>query len=422
MGDASLQKQLELVTAGLDPIIRKTSLLKAIAWPDEVEKQFFANAAKVLPDVTYQVDHHQVDERMAALEALLQRIDGKGDVQDFLRRTVQSFIDGNRLLQSLGSKRFYEISREVYGSASSDVFASTSTNLQLADHIEQRLAYRCSDEALDEVEPRLSAEAFAEALRNQLSLHMPTLEVEVLVDERCTAKVQAGMSRVRVRADAVFKPSDVANLWSHEIETHALSANNGAAQQYAGFLRAGGPRSTRTQEGLATFAELYDHSLQSDRMSELALRVRIVDRAERGANFLELYQFLLSSGLTPRQSYLDAQRVCRGGLVTGGAPFTKDVCYLSGLLEVYTFLSVMVRGGHRDEAELIVCGRVTLDDMAALTELRHIGLLSRPKFLPRWLRNWRGLIPYFALISFTHVVSLPELENRFRRLFDLAKT
>lgn len=417
----TLQKQLDLVSKGLDPIVKKTSLLKAIAWPDSVEHEFFKHNAERLPEVSYQVDHHQVDERMAALEGLLASIDGTSDVHAFLRRTVQSFIDGNRLLQSLGTKQFSDISKDVYGSASSDVFASQATNLQLAEHVEQRLALRGNDEAQDLPEATLSAEEFAEALRMQLSLTMPNLEVEVIVDERCTAKVQAGMSRVRVRKDAFFAASDVDNLWSHEIETHALSAHNGAAQKHASFLRAGGPRATRTQEGLATFAELYDHALTSRRMQELASRVRLVDRAERGADFLDLYRHLRAQGVAERDAYLSAQRVCRGGLVSGGAPFTKDVCYLPGLLEVYTFLSVMVRGGHRDEAELIVCGRITLDDMAALTELRHQGLLSRPRFLPRWLQNWRGLMPYFALISFSHAVSLPELETRFARLFDLAK-
>ncbi len=38
----------------------------------------------------------------------------------------------------------------------------------------------------------------------------------------------------------------------------------------------------------------------------------------------------------------------RGGLVEGGAPFTKDVCYLDGLLRVTNFLRIaLVKGQPR---------------------------------------------------------------------------
>ena len=50
-------------------------------------------------------------------------------------------------------------------------------------------------------------------------------------------------------------------LWHHEVEIHALTAQNGAAQSEAPFLSSGGPRTTRTQEGLAVFAELYNRVL-----------------------------------------------------------------------------------------------------------------------------------------------------------------
>jgi uncharacterized protein (TIGR02421 family) len=226
------------------------------------------------------------------------------------------------------------------------------------------------------------------------------MAIDVVVDPKVTAKIQAGRTRVRIRKGAAFYAWELDNLWSHEVETHSLCAQNGILQPLAPFLSAGGPRSTRTQEGLATFAELYDHDLGITRMQQLAHRVKLVDLAERGADFVELYRYALDRDGDEHSAYLDAQRVCRGGLVSGGAPFTKDVCYLAGLLDVYTYLSDVVRAGNRDEAEMLVCGRVALEDMPALVELRNDHVLEKPTFLPHWLENWRGLLPYFAFTSF----------------------
>ena len=103
----------------------------------------------------------------------------------------------------------------------------------------------------------------------------------------------------------------------------------------------------------------------------------------------------------------------------GGAPYTKDACYLAGLLEVYTFLSAVTRGGFRDELELLVCGRIHLDDITALAQLRSMGLLERPAFLPAWLEHWRTLLPYFAFTSFLAGIDMAPVEAHYR---DLIKT
>ena len=130
----------------------------------------------------------------------------------------------------------------------------------------------------------------------------------------------------------------------------------------------------------------------------------------------------LSGESQPREAFLDAARVCRGGLVTGGAPFTKDACYLAGLLHVYAFLAAFVRGGFRDEAELLVVGRIALDDVEAMIALRELGLLSRPKHRPRWLKRWDTLLPYFAFASFMESVDLSRVEARYRGAITRAAT
>ena len=223
-----------------------------------------------------------------------------------------------------------------------------------------------------------------------------------------------------MRADTTFSAWEAEGLWAHEIETHALTAQNGALQRNAPFLAGGGPRTTRTQEGLAVFAELEARRLSPARMQRLATRVRLVAAAEDGATFIDLFRMLTAQGSNARDAYLDAQRVCRGGKVTGGAPFTKDACYLAGMVEVYTFLSTFARGGHRDELAMLLAGRCAIDDLDALVVLRREGVLDPPRFVPAWFANWRGLLPYFAFTSFFNGLCLDAVEARFAPLIELA--
>ena len=229
------------------------------------------------------------------------------------------------------------------------------------------------------------------------------------------------MSKVKVRAGATFHGWEADGLYVHEVETHAFTAQNGAAQPYAPFLKSGGPRTTATQEGLAVFAELYERVLATARLERLAVRVKLVEMAESGASFLDAYRFLVGRGAEPHDAYLDAARVYRGGLVEGGAPFTKDASYLAGLVRVYAFLSAFVRGGFRDEVELLACGRIALEDIGALVELAAMGLIERPKHRPRWMRSWQTLLPYFAFSSFVEGLDLSRVEAEFARVIALAE-
>jgi uncharacterized protein (TIGR02421 family) len=416
-----VREQLARVGRVLAERKNKGKLLEEIAWPREVEEAFFASGATRLPTVEYAVDRDAVAIQVAELARIEASIEGEDAVAVWLRATVRSLIDGNELLLAVGTKDFYLRSRSLYGGARTPFYGSAVRNLDLAEHLQERLRVHGWDEERDAKGARITAPELAARLTIRAEKRRPRLDLEILLDDRATAKCVAGMNRVRVRPDATFAPWEAEGLWHHEIETHALTAQNGALQTGASFLRSGGPRTTRTQEGLAVFSELYNRALSIGRLQRLATRVKLVDLAEQGASFLDLYRFLLDGGAEPRDAYFDAQRVCRGGLVTGGAPFTKDACYLAGLLEVHAFLSAVIRGGFRDEVELLVCGRICLDDVAVLAELRAAGILRRPKYLPRWLSSWETLLPFFAFTTFMDTVDLRPVEEHYRALIHVAE-
>lgn len=418
--DRAALDQLDRVARRLDEG-RTVRLLEGIAWPREVEERFFESGEDRLPEIEYRIDRDALGRRVAELGELLGSIDGDAPALAWLRDNVRAQIAAVELLAAAGTRDFHVRSRDLYGGARSRFFGGALSNIDLAEHLTQRLRVHGWDEASDPEAEVIDAKALREMLAARVAARRPVMDIEVTLDARITAKVVAGMSRVRIRPEATFAPWEAEGLWHHEVETHALTAHNGAAQPRFSFLRSGGPRATRTQEGLAIFAELYSRSLSIGRLTRLAERVHLVDMAEQGASFLDLYRHLRERGAEKRDAYFDAQRVCRGGLCEGGAPFTKDACYLAGLLEVYAFLSAVMRGGMRDEVELLVCGRVSLEDIAVLAELRAAGALERPRYLPGWLREWETLLPYFAFTSFMDGIDLGPVEQHFRALLEVAE-
>ncbi len=401
---------LRRATPLFEAVAAKTRLLDAIQWPPEVEREFFAGGARELPKVEYAIDRERARKHVIELDQLAMTLDVQDPIQLWLTRVARSYADGNRLLLAVGTKRFHELSVDTYGGPRT-WFDNDTSNLDLAEHLDARLAgENVHAPPRKDASGMLDAEAFGEALVKRAAAIGVSIEAEV--DAGLCAKVLAGTSRVRIRSGATFHPSEVEGLFVHEVETHALTAQNGAAQPLLPFLRSGGPRTTLTQEGLAVFAELHAHALTVARMRRIVTRVRLVSMAEDGASFLDLYGKLLELGSSERDAYFDAQRICRGGLVAGGAPFTKDACYLAGLMEVFNFLQVAAHGGAHEAIELLACGRISFDDLAPLLALKRRGVLEPPRCTPRWVAAWDGLLPYFAFTSFLREIDLAQVAAR----------
>jgi hypothetical protein len=141
--------------------------------------------------------------------------------------------------------------------------------------------------------------------------------------------------------------------------------------------------------------------------------------AEDGASFIDLHRYLTGRGADSREAYLDAARVFRGGVLAGGAPFTKDACYLAGLVDVYALLRRTLRFRSPLVGELLVSGRVHQNDLAALLWLREQGVITAPPFVPGWLQQWDGMLSYFAFTSFLHEIELDSTTGVSDELTDL---
>ena len=333
---------------------------------------------------------------------MLPQLSGDHVLLRWLREITSSSIDGYRMVLAVGTPSFHRLSVEQYGGARTTAFDGDTTNLDLAEYLARRVSPSAS--LVDTQE--LDTDAFIALLERRLAARSPRLEVSIVRDPTLSAKVICGRNRVRVREGARFSRAEAEGLYLHEIETHALTAQNGHAQPRLPMLRIGGPRTTRAQEGLAVFSELYGRVLSTPRLMRLVERVRLVAMAEDGASFVELYRHLVARGMPQRDAYLDAQRVCRGGLVEGRGPFTKDASYLAGLVDVHAYLARTLRYRSPVIGELLVSGRVALDDALALVWLRRQGLIDPPRYLPGWAQDWDALLAYFAFASF-----LPSIQS-----------
>lgn len=386
------------------------SVLETIAWPREVEERFFAGGESHVPDVVYEVDRHAVKERLVHLDAFERELGGDDALTRLLRSSIDSYRLSNRMILNAGTKAFYPLSREAYGGARTTALDDDTTNLDFAEH----LATRLGDGSDDGREPRkMSAAEFADDLRARVERHHHGLEVDIKLVGDVSAKAIAGVKRLKVRTDATFEPEEARSLFLHEVETHLLTAQNGAAQPHLPFLKSGGPKTTRTQEGLAVFSEFFSQALTRERMRRLVERVRLVGMAEDGASFVDLYRYLRDRGADRHAAFLDASRVCRGGVPAGGAPFTKDASYLSGFIEVYNFLRLAVSSRTKEVAEVLVSGRLALDDTEALLALREDGVLAPPTHRPTWLRHYGDVVTHFAFTSFLAEVDMAFVARKY---------
>ncbi|NUO48791.1 MAG: DUF1704 domain-containing protein [Polyangiaceae bacterium] len=388
-------------------------LLDSITWPRSVERAFFAAGAEKLPEPVYEVDHDAVRERIARLDAFEAELSGDDALVRLLRSTVNSQRLGSQMLLVLGTRAFYDLAREVYGGARSTWLDGDTTNLDFAEHIAGRIGKAAPGAEGDNADGPLDAAAMAAQVEERLAKRRRAPEVRVEITDEISAKAIAGRTRLRLRSDATFDLEEARSLYLHEVETHLFTAQNGAAQPVLSFLHSGGPCSTRTQEGLAVFVEFYSQALTLARLRRLVERVRLVSMAEDGATFLDLYRHLVEAGRPERSAYLDASRICRGGLCTGGAPFPKDAAYLSGFVEVYDFLRLAVTHDRPEVAEVLVSGRFSLDDVESLVELRKEGVLAPPEYLPSWVRRHDDLLTHFAFTSFLADIDLRFVGQRY---------
>jgi hypothetical protein len=110
--------------------------------------------------------------------------------------------------------------------------------------------------------------------------------------------------------------------------------------------------------------------------------------------------------------------VFRGGVMSGGAPFTKDVVYLYGLLQASTIIRSIFSVGRADCLLLLFCGKLDFADLPALAELAAVGLCRLPRFVPPWISDPRHLLAHLTYTTFMNQIESERITAVIRKLLE----
>lgn len=390
-------------------------LLSQLSWASPVQDQFMATLAsggRSLPRVAYKITPQT--DRIAALREIQKEADTGHPLGQYISDTAQSYITVCRLLENAGSPRMTPYSMELYGRPGDSLAGGKVTNLNAARHFLDVAAEYNSESALSSSDYCLSAQTVQAELRQRLSEVFHSHPVEVVVTPDLVSKAAAGANRVRLRDATCFSEFDVQQLLQHEAFVHSLTAINGREQPHFSSLGLGAPRTTATQEGLATFAELVTGAIDISRLERIALRIVAIDMALDGADFVDVFDYFAAAGQSDNESFNSAMRVFRGAPLGGGSAFTKDTVYLHGLMEVHTFFRWCMRHQKLGLTRLLFAGRMTISDVLRLEPFFGEQILASPLYLPPWMGRSTALSAYLAFSVFANEIRIEELGAGYR--------
>ena len=392
-------------------------ILRSLSWKPEIGQAFLKSGATKLPVVEYpKFDGSESRAHIAKARAI-----GQGDhpVFEWLMRVADKLEIAAAMLENTGSPDFYKHSEQLYGTPNALLLDKKTKTINLARHMDETLADLDFDKlVLGGEETELSAREFSEMLGDKLDKYFDGNAPKIILADNLSAKVLAGSKRIRVRSDAVFAPIDVYQLLQHEALVHAATALNGKAQTDFEILGAAHPGTTEIQEGLAVFAEFISGAMDPVRFRRLVNRVVAIQMSVEGADFIDVYKYFLERNGEEQQAFEDTRRVFRGGVMTGGAPFTKDGVYLNGLLRVHNFMRSVVSLHRADLVRLLFVGKLDLEDVPALANLAANDKIEPAQTMPRWAKDMRFLVSYLGYSSFLNQVKLPGLQEYYRNMLD----
>lgn len=397
--------------ARLAAAVRGVRVLEAVSWPARLQEEFLGawRIGRIhLPRPEYR--RGDWNEVRAELQAVQDAADPDDPLGRYLRATAESWRIATRMLDAIGTHRATAYSMRLFGRPAELLPGDGPTNLDAALHF-IGLADEM-DQELREVEPDyvLPAETVQAELQAAIDAFFTDHSVRVELDDGLIAKAAASSTRIRLRTATGFSEYDRNQLLVHEAFVHTLTGLNGREQPHLKSMARGSPRTTATQEGLATFAELISGSMDIERMKRISLRIVAIDKAIHGADFVEVFRFFLGAGQTPVDSFTSAQRVFRGVPLGGGAAFTKDTVYLHGLLGVHTFFRWCLRHKQLGRARQLFAGKLALEDVFALEPAFEAGAIAAPRYLPPWMQRANGLAGSLAFSLFANKIRLDRVD------------
>lgn len=408
---------------------RPIRVLQSLRWDARVEEQFFKSKCRELPkvDVGYYAKNEldfDAAQKSAEFELIARDVAsnlGENDaIGDILIRTSLEYRDVVRMLAARGTPAFYAFGRRLYGSAKDTFPDGKHTVKDLGRMLYEILSNTDATRLGGDYARDVSAADAARTLNERFASYFGDDAVRVEVDDDIVSDAAAGSDYVKVRTGAMFSDKDIDILEVHEGWVHVATSLNGQAQPVAKWLSKGPPRTTAVQEGLAAFMEILTFRSHPARARRLNDRILAVDKAEDGANFLEVFEWYRTEGYAEAECYANTQRIFRGGMVEGGSPFTKDACYCKGIVLNYAFIRSAIQAGRADLIPLLFVGKVAHEDVPVLASRVSDGVVRAPQYLPPMFRDLSGLMIWMAYSTFFTRLGGDEISAYYTKLFSRA--
>lgn len=422
----SYREQLKELSDELLTLQKPILVLDSIKWPYQVKLDFLAKGGKQLPAISD--DYYQqlplsfnAVSTQAALRDLQERIRLKLGANDplglILQQTAEQYQLVVDMLQQRGTPGFMQASQALYGSGSDHLRGDRKTLIELGERLCRIFSLPAAHKLNIAYPKTIAAPEAVNQLREKLQPYFPAGSIKVALSDGIVSDASAGGDTLKINSQAMFSSLDLQVLEVHEGWVHLGTTLNGRNQPWATWLSVGSPRITAIQEGLAVLIETLTFSSFPNRARRISDRVVAIDMAERGADFMDVYRHFLDKGLGESDAYTIAQRTFRGGMVGGGACFTKDLSYIRGFVETVNFIKTAILSDVPQILPFLFSGKVTLDDIPVLYQYHQEGVIAAPQFLPPMFRDLNGLYVWFGFASGLSLIDLDAIQQHFDELF-----
>lgn len=423
--DKKLFNLVEEFSKALVEAQRPIQILDAIKWKDEIFEQFKKSKFKELPKTGK--DYYasvplkfNAESKIKEFEGIRKSVEkklGKDEpIAQILIRNCLQYEDVVRMLMARGTHDFYKYSKELFGSAN-DILRDGKTSLIEAGVMlnEILISIQNSDLGVCYLK-NIPSEEVVFNLNDRLASHFGDTEVTVKMDDGILSDAAAGSNYIKIKQGLMFSERDVDIFEVHEGWVHVGTTLNGINQPYAKWLSKGPPCTTATQEGLAFLMEVFTFVCTPERLSKINNRLVACEMAESGATFIHVFNYFKNLNQSDEQAFKNTHRLFRGGVVEGGAPFTKDISYSKGFIGTYNFIRSAVRIGKPEMIPFLFAGKVTLDDVPVLYEYSKQGLIEKPKFLPPQFSDLNGMVVWMTFSNFLNKMNMGTISETFKHI------
>lgn len=399
-------------------------ILDQVKWDDSIKRDFFRHKCKRLPNVDahYYQKHglpfdavEKIEEFRSILRDAHNQLGEYSPVTRLIKRQCDEYIRAIRMLDARGTPVFVELSQELYGSPD-DVFYVGGPRLSemgsvLFDLLSNLDVQLVSDQDI----PRHTPHEAKKLLQTRLNDFFIDDDVKVLINDSMLADASAGSDKIKLSGKTKFTDRELKYLEVHEGWVHLGTTINGKLQPYCYFLSKGAPSCAVVQEGLAVMTEVVSFSSYPARMRKITNRVIAIEKVTKGADFMDIFHYFTDCGLSKEDAYKQSVRVFRGSVPNGG-PFTKDLAYAKGFVLIYNFLCFAISERRIDVVPILFSGKLTLDDVPLLLELKAEGLLSEPRYMPQQFRDLAALSVWLGFSLYLDQFDFAEIQRNFRFL------